>query len=96
MTRLYMTVNPRQPNTLPRNTIKNPNNYGHCMAVTTREGKQTIDPPISSTVDVYTIKDDDEFEVSGESKNATEKEAVVTKKDVLIPRTPPPFPHRLV
>ena len=52
MTQLCMTVNPRQPNTLPRNIIQNTNNYGHCTAVTTREGKQIIDPHISSTVEV--------------------------------------------
>ena len=36
MTQLSTTVNPRQPGTLPSNTIQNPKNDGHCMAITTR------------------------------------------------------------
>ncbi len=36
MTQLSTTVNPRQPGTLPSNTIQNPKNDGHFMAVTTR------------------------------------------------------------
>ena len=35
MTQLSTTVNPRQPGTLPSNTIQNPKNDGHCMTVTT-------------------------------------------------------------
>ncbi|XP_049368219.1 uncharacterized protein LOC125833118 [Solanum verrucosum] len=46
MTQLSATLNLRQPGTLPNNTIQNPKTDGHCMAVTTRGGKQTIDPPI--------------------------------------------------
>ena len=30
------------------NTIKNSKNDGHCMEITTRGGKQTIDPPMPS------------------------------------------------
>ncbi|KAK4737122.1 hypothetical protein R3W88_000819 [Solanum pinnatisectum] len=92
MNRLFTTVNPRQHGTLPSNTIQNLKNDGHCMAVTTRGGKQTIYPPIPSEVE----KDDDEIEVTGESKNATEKEAEITQKVVPKPRPPPPFPQRLV
>ncbi|KAK4707421.1 hypothetical protein R3W88_033022 [Solanum pinnatisectum] len=43
MNQLSTTVNPRQPGTLPSNTIQNLKNDGHGMAVTTRGGKQTID-----------------------------------------------------
>ena len=35
MDQLSTTMNPRQTDTLPRNTIQNPKNYGHCMTVTT-------------------------------------------------------------
>ncbi|KAK4713472.1 hypothetical protein R3W88_019379 [Solanum pinnatisectum] len=66
------------------------------MVVTTREGKQTIDPPMPSEVEIVVEKDDDEIEVIGESKNATEKEAVITQKVVPMLEPPPPFPQRLV
>ena len=39
MAQLFSTVNPRQPGTLPRNTVQNPKNDGLCMAVTTQGGK---------------------------------------------------------
>ena len=48
MTQLSASVNTRQPGTLPRNTVQNLKNDGHCMAITTRGGKQTIDPPMPS------------------------------------------------
>uniref|UniRef100_M1D8H6 Integrase core domain containing protein n=1 Tax=Solanum tuberosum TaxID=4113 RepID=M1D8H6_SOLTU len=75
---LSTTVNPHQPGTLPSNTIQNPKNDGHYMAVTTRGGKQIIDPHMSSEVEIVGQKDDGEIEVIGESKNATEKEAEIT------------------
>ncbi|XP_049394506.1 uncharacterized protein LOC125858735 [Solanum stenotomum] len=84
---LSATVNTRQPGTLPSNTIQNLKNDGHCMAITTRGGKQTIE---------MVEKGDDEIEVTGESKNATEKEAEKTQKVVPMPRPPPSFPQRLV
>ncbi|XP_049347883.1 uncharacterized protein LOC125812438 [Solanum verrucosum] len=40
--------------------------------------------------------DDDEIEVTGESKNATEKELEITQKVVPMPRPLPPLPQRLV
>ena len=46
MTQLSATMNTRQPGTLPSNTLQNLKNDAHCMAITTRGGKQTIDPPI--------------------------------------------------
>ena len=46
MAQLSATVNTRQPGTLPSNTVQNPKNDAHCMAITTRGGKQTIDPPM--------------------------------------------------
>uniref|UniRef100_M1D9P3 Integrase core domain containing protein n=1 Tax=Solanum tuberosum TaxID=4113 RepID=M1D9P3_SOLTU len=96
MTRLSTIVNPRQPGTLPSNTIQNPKNDGNYMAVTTRGGKQTIDPHMPSGVEIENSKNDDAVEVSGESENATEKEVEVTQKVVPIPRPPSPFPQRLV
>ena len=48
LAKLSATVNTRQPVTLPSNSVQNPKNDGHCMAITTRGGKQTIDPPMSS------------------------------------------------
>lgn len=53
-------------------------NDGHCTEVTTRGGKQNIDPPMPSEVEIMVKKDDDETEVNGESKNATEKEAKIS------------------
>ena len=46
---LSATVNIRQSGTLPRNIIQNLKNDAYCMAITTRGGKQTIDPPMPST-----------------------------------------------
>ena len=45
---LSATVNTRQSGTLPSNTVQNPKNDAHCMTITTRGGKQTIDPPMPS------------------------------------------------
>ena len=51
MAQLYTTLNPRQPCTLPRDTVLNYKNDGNCMAVMTRGGKQTIYPPKPSRVE---------------------------------------------
>ena len=48
MGQLSATVNTRQPGTLPRNTVQNLKNDAHCMAITTRGGKKTIDPSMPS------------------------------------------------
>ena len=58
MAQLFATVNTRQQGTLPSNTVQNPKNDAHCMAITTRGGKQTIDPPMSSGGEKV-IRDDD-------------------------------------
>uniref|UniRef100_M1DF12 Integrase core domain containing protein n=1 Tax=Solanum tuberosum TaxID=4113 RepID=M1DF12_SOLTU len=50
MTQLPTIVNPHQPGALPKNTIQNPNNEGHCMEVTTGGDKQTIDQPMPYVV----------------------------------------------
>ena len=48
LAQLSATVNTQQPSTLSSNTVQNLKNDGHCMAITTRGGKETIDPPMSS------------------------------------------------
>uniref|UniRef100_M1DQL8 Integrase core domain containing protein n=1 Tax=Solanum tuberosum TaxID=4113 RepID=M1DQL8_SOLTU len=91
MTQLSTTVNPCQPGTLPNNTIQNPKNDGHCMIVTTRGGKQTIDPFMPSVVDAEMTKEDDVVEAREEFETATEQEAEISQKVVPIPRPPLPF-----
>ena len=63
LAQLSATVNTRQPGTLPSNTVQNPKNDGHCMAITTRGGKQTIDPPMPSTEE--NIRKDNDNVVKG-------------------------------
>ena len=58
MDQLSATVKTWQSGTPPRNTVQNPKNNGHCMAITTRGGKQTIDPPMPSNENEVT-KDSD-------------------------------------
>ena len=96
MDQLSVTVNTRQPGTLPSNTIQNLKNDGHCMAITNRGGKQTIDPPMPSKEEKV-IKDNDKVvEVSGEVEDNTGKDAEVSIKVIPMPTPPPPFPQRLV
>uniref|UniRef100_M1D9K3 Integrase core domain containing protein n=1 Tax=Solanum tuberosum TaxID=4113 RepID=M1D9K3_SOLTU len=66
------------------------------MAVTTRGGKQTIDPHMPSEVEIVVEKDDNEIEVTGGSKNVIDKETEMTQKVVPMPRPPPPFPKMFV
>ena len=73
MAQLSATVNTRQPSTLPSNTVQNPKNDGHCMQITTRGGKQTIDPPMPSGVENMIRGDDEVVEVSGELEDKTGK-----------------------
>ena len=66
------------------------------MAITTRGGKQTIDPPMPSN-EIKVIKDNDKVvEFNGEVEDNTGKDAEVPKKVTPMPRPPPPFPQRLV
>ena len=80
MTLLSTTVNPRQPSTLPRNTIQNPKKDGHYMTATTRGDKKTIDPTIPLGVEAEVVKDDYVIEVNKGPENEIEKEAKVTQK----------------
>ena len=66
MAQLSLTVNPRQPGTLPNNTVQNLQNNRCCMAVTTRVCKQTINPPMLSSVENGIRGDDEVLEVSHE------------------------------
>ena len=49
MAQLSATVNTWQPGTLHSKTVQNSKNDGHSMEITTRGGRQTIDPPMPST-----------------------------------------------
>ena len=94
MAHLSATVNTRQPGTLPSNTVQNTKNDGHCMAITTRGGKQTVDRPMPSN-EKKVIRDNDKVvEVSGEVEDNTGKYAEVPKNVTPMPR--PRFPQRLV
>ena len=59
MTQLSLTVNPRQPGTIPVNTVQNLKNDGYCTTIITRGGKKTIDPPMPSGME-NVIRGDDE------------------------------------
>ena len=75
MDQLSTTVNPRQPGTLPSNNVQNSKNNGHCMTITTRGGKKTIDPPIPSGVEDEVRKDDKVVGDNGELVDKAVKEA---------------------
>ncbi|XP_069145424.1 uncharacterized protein [Solanum lycopersicum] len=96
MAQLSATVNTRQSGTLPRNTVQNPKNDGHCIATTTRGGKQTIDPPMLSGVEKVIKDDDTVMEVSGELEDKMVKDVEVPQKVTPMPKPPPPFPQRLL
>ena len=59
------------------------------MAVTTRRGKQTIDPPAPSGVEDEMRGDDVVEKVSGELVDKTGKEVELPQKVTPIPRPPP-------
>ncbi|XP_069148170.1 uncharacterized protein [Solanum lycopersicum] len=71
-------------------------NDAHCMAITTRGGKQTIDPPTSSTKENVRKDNDNVVKGSGEAEESNGKDAEVPINVILMPRPPPPFPQRLV
>ena len=66
MDQLFVNVNTRQPDTLPSNTVQNTKNDAHCMTITTRGGKQTIDQPVPSSVEKVIRDDDTSVDASGE------------------------------
>ena len=91
MTQLSATLNIQKPGTLPSNTVPNPKNDEHCMTITTRGGKQTIDPPMSSNEEKVRKDDDKVVKGSGEAEESTGKDAEVPIKVILMPRPPPLF-----
>ena len=66
LAQLSATVNTGQPGTLPSNTVQNTKNDAHCMEITTRGGKQTIDPPMPSNEE--NVRKDDDKLVQGSSE----------------------------
>ena len=96
MPQLCVTLNTRQPSTLPSKTLKNTKNDGHCMEITTRGGKKTIDPPMPSNEENVRKDDDKVIKGSGEAEESNGNDAEVPMKVILMPRPPPPFPQRLV
>ena len=96
MAQLYATVNTRQPGTLPSNTVQNQNNDAHCMAITTRGGNQTIDPPMLSNEENMRNDDDKVVKGSGKEEESNGKNVEAPMKVIPMPRPPPPFPQRLV
>ena len=96
LAQLSATVNTRQPGTLPSNTVQNPKNDGHCMAITTRGGKQTIDPPMPSNENEVTKDTDKVVNVDANLEDNIAEDTEVPKKVTPMPRPPPPFPQRLL
>ena len=85
-------MNTRQQGTLPSNTVQNLKNDAHCMAITARGGKQTIDSPIPSNEKKVRKDNDKVVKGSGEAEDSTGKDAEVPIKVIPMPRPPPPFP----
>ena len=95
MAQLSATVNTRQPGTLPSNTVQNPKNDAHCMAITTQGGRQTIEPPMPSTEENVRKDNDKVVKGSGETDESNGTDAEVPIKVIPMPRPPPPFPQRV-
>ena len=66
------------------------------MALKTRGGKLTINSPMPSSVENMIRSDDEVEDVSCELEDKTGQEAEVPEKVTIMPRLPPPLPHRLV
>ena len=96
LAQLSATVNTRQPGTLPSNNVQNLKNDGHCMAITTRGGKQTIDPPMPSNENEVTKDTDKVVNVDGELEDNTVQDAEVPKKVTPMPRPPPPISLKII
>ena len=91
MAQLSATVNSQQPGTLPSNTVQNPQNDAHCIAITIRGGKQTIDPTMSSNEEKVSKDNYKVVEGSCEAEYSTKKDAEVPIKVIQVPRPQPPF-----
>ena len=66
------------------------------MAITTRGDKQTIDPPMPSTVENVRKDKGNVVKSTGEVEEINGKDAEVPIKVIPMPRPPPSFPQRLV
>ena len=77
-------------------TLSKIQNDAHCMAITTRGGKQTIDQPMSSNEKKVWKDDDKVVKGIGEAEESTGKDTEVHMKLTHMPRPPPQFPQRLV
>ena len=66
------------------------------MAITTRGGNQTIDPPMPSNEENVSKDDDKVVKGSVDEEEINGKDVDVPTKVIPMPRTPPPFPQRLV
>ena len=66
------------------------------MTITTRGGKQIIDPPMPSTEENVRKDNDNVVKGRGEAEGSNGKDAEVPIKVIPMPRPPPPFPQRLV
>ena len=93
MTQLSAIVNTRQSGSLPSNTVQNLKNDAHCMEITTRGGKQTIDPPMPSTEENVRKDNANVVKGSGEVEESNGKDEEVPMKVIPMPRPPPPFPQ---
>ena len=62
------------------------------MAMTTRGGKQTIDPPMASNEENLRKDDDKVVKDSFEAEESNGKDAEVPMKVIRMLRPPPPFP----
>ena len=74
---LSATVNTRQPGTLPSNTVQNPKNDAHCMAITTRGGRKNIDTHMPSIEENVRKDNDNVVKGSGEAEESNGKYAEV-------------------
>ena len=66
------------------------------MSITTRSGKQTIDPPMPSNENEVTKDTDKVVNVDANLEDNIAEDAEVPKKETSMHRPPPPFPPRLV
>ena len=66
------------------------------MAITTCDGKQTIDPPMPSNEEKVRKNDDKVVKGSGEAEESTGKDPEVPMRVIPMLRLPPPFSQRLV
>ena len=85
MALLSATVNTRQPDTLPSNTVQNQKNDAHYMAITRRGCKQTIDPPMPSTEENVRMDNENVVKGSGEEEGSNWKDAEVPIKVIHMP-----------